>query len=303
VDGLVQTQAIRFSLVEDTEAPCSTERTAIRIALVSAEFLPPSIQLPLLCQAAFVKTGPGDIIQTMHRVRVESTGDGNAILLCLPSHVHHLKDVLRLTVGESVTVFDDGGSECLCTVEHIGRESIGLTVRGRSSNKLRAARLTVAVAVPKKGMDEIIDKLAQLGVESIIPMVTERVVVRLSGDRAAGKVDRWRRLAQAAAEQSQSSWVPEIWSVTDFETVLSVSADLRLIPHLSGDRKTLTEALGQQTAGSILVLIGPEGDFADAEVTLALQSGFVPVSLGPQVLRVDTAAIAVAGYLRVAGII
>jgi 16S rRNA (uracil1498-N3)-methyltransferase len=303
VDGLVQTQAVRLSLVKDTEAPRPAERTAIRLALVPAAFVPPATDLSWQRQAAFLKTRRGDIIQTMHRVRVESTGDGNTILLRLASQVHHLRDVLRLTVGESVTVFDDVGSECLCTVEHIGRESVGLTVRARNSHVVRGARLTVAVAVPKKGMDEIIDKLTQLGVESIIPMRTERVVVRLSGEGAVGKADRWRRLAQAAAEQSQSSRVPEVRPVTDFETVLAVPADLRLIPHLCGDRKTLTEALGRQTSGSILVLIGPEGDFTDAEVRLALQYGFVPVSLGPQVLRVDTAAIAVAGYLRVAGII
>jgi 16S rRNA (uracil1498-N3)-methyltransferase len=250
-----------------------------------------------------VENGSDGIIQTMHRFRVENIGDGDTVLLGQPGQVHHLKDVLRLAAGDRIAVFDDGGHECVCTVERIGRETVVLAIQTRREHQFTRARLTMAVAVPKKGMDEIVDKLTQLGVDSIIPMRTDRVVVRLTEELAAGKVERWRRLAQAAAEQSQSSRVPEIQRVTDFDAVVSAPADLRLIPHLSGERKTLGEAVGQDVPGSILVLIGPEGDFTGAEVRLALKAAFVPVSLGPQVLRVDTAAIALAGYLRVAGIV
>jgi len=241
----------------------------------------------------------------MHRFRVESIGDGDTVLLADVGQVHHLKDVLRLTLGDEVALFDDGGHECLCTVDRFEPAGVTLTIKSKKEVSPRKARLMVACALPKKGMDEIVDKLTQLGVDTIVPMRTERVVVRLTEEAARRKVERWRRLAQAAAEQSQRSDVPEVGQVTDIERIISRSEDfdLKLIPTLSGDRPTVGEVLGGRRPSSILVLIGPEGDFTDEEVKMARDAGFSSLSLGNQVLRVDTAAIAVAAYLRVAGII
>jgi 16S rRNA (uracil1498-N3)-methyltransferase len=241
----------------------------------------------------------------MHSFRIGYVADGDTIVLDDAGQVHHLRDVLRLAAGDAVTVFDAGGHESLCEIAALHERDVTLRVK---SSKLAAgpkATLAVACALPKKGLDGIVDKLTQLGVDTIIPMRTERVVVRLNAAAAAGRLERWRRLAESATGQSQRGSVPELRPVTEISDVISqaVSYDLKLIPTLSGERKTLGEAVGGGGPLSVLVLIGPEGDFTDQEVLAARQAGFVPVSLGAQVLRVDTAAMAVAAYLRLSGVI
>jgi 16S rRNA (uracil1498-N3)-methyltransferase len=151
-------------------------------------------------------------------------------------------------------------------------------------------------------MDDIIDYLTQLGVERIIPMWTERVVVKLDDDKTEARLKRWQKIAQSAAQQCQRSSIPIIESATNFGGAISDSQnfDLKLIPNLSGERRLIKDVLAQFTPKSIIVLIGPEGDFTPEEVTLALSNGFIPVSLGDTVLRVATAAIAVASYIKFA---
>ena len=240
----------------------------------------------------------------MHRFRVEAIGDEDTVLLADSGQVHHLKNVLRLHRGDEITVFDDAGRECLCLVDGVGREGVTLAVQARTTAKPRKARLTIACAVPKRGMDEVIDKLTQIGVDSVVPMRTQRVVARLDDDSSHLRVERWRRLARAAAEQSHRSDVPDIGLVTDFSEVIARASafDLRLIPTLTGDRVSLSAAIRDVRPASILVLVGPEGDFSDQEIQQALGAGFVLVDLGQHVLRVDTAAISVAAYLMLAGV-
>ena len=241
----------------------------------------------------------------MHRFRVESIGNGDTVLLGDAGQIHHLKDVLRLNQGDEIEVFDDGGHECVCSVDRFETAGVVLGVKTRIEEPIRRrSRLMVACALPKKGMDEVVDKLTQLGVDTIVPMLTERVVVRPGADSARNKVERWRKLAQAAAEQSHRSDVPEIGQITGINEIIAHSErfNLKLIPTLSGIRREPGDMLAGPPPPSILVLIGPEGDFTPGEVEAATNAGFIAITLGDQVLRVDTAAIALAGYLRVAGI-
>ncbi len=241
----------------------------------------------------------------MHTFRVPYRADGDIIVLSDAGQIHHLKDVLRLGAGDEVTVFDGGGQEYQCEITGEGKQGVTLRVKGRRMGALPQARVAVACALPKKGLDDIVDKLTQLGVDTIIPMRTERVVVRLGEAAAAVRLERWRKLAESAAGQSQRANVPELRPLSGIGEVISQAAgyDLKLIPTLSGARQTLGEVLADRRPASVLVLIGPEGDFTDEEVEAARQAGFQPVSLGAQVLRVDTAAIAVAAYLRLSGVV
>jgi 16S rRNA (uracil1498-N3)-methyltransferase len=139
-----------------------------------------------------------------------------------------------------------------------------------------------------------------LGVTHIIPMQTERVVVKPDAAGAEARLKRWRKIAGNAARQSQRSNIPDVEVITRFEDVIlnSQKHDLKLIPHLSGDRKLIKDVMAEDKLKDIILLIGPEGDFTPAEVELALHNGFIPVSLGDTVLRVATAAIAAAAYIR-----
>jgi len=220
--------------------------------------------------------------------------------------IHHLKDVLRLKLKDNLMIFDGRGNEYNCIIEKITNEVVlGIKDKSLPSSKKEGIKITLACAIPKKSkMDDIIDKLTQLGVARIIPLETERVVVRLNKNKKEARLLRWQKIALSAAQQSQRNSFSVIEPVKDVRDVIKNSGgyDLKLIPTLLVEgRKTLREVFTQIKPKNILVLIGPEGDFADGEIKLALENGFIPVTLGDTVLRVDTAAIAVVSFIRLYG--
>jgi len=238
----------------------------------------------------------------MHRFYLDHI-DGDKVCLSDSEQLHHLRDVLRLKVDDEVIVFDSKGKEYAGVITKIERKQAELKVTPIKSTRNHKTSLTVACAIPKGSrMDDIIDYLTQLGVERIIPMWTERVVVKLDDARAEERHKRWRKIAQSAAQQSQQSRIPLVEPLTRFEDVVLKAGnyDLKLIPNLSGERRLIKDVLAESRPKSIIVLVGPEGDFTPEEVALALGNGFLAVSLGDTVLRVATAAIAVASYLKFA---
>jgi 16S rRNA (uracil1498-N3)-methyltransferase len=238
----------------------------------------------------------------MHRFYVDRL-DGDMVAVTDAGQLHHLKDVLRLKVGDGVSVFDADGNEYTGAITVIERKKAEIKVTSSKAARRSQIRLIIACAIPKSDrMDDIIDQLTQLGVDRIIPMMTERVVVKLDDARKESRLKRWRTIARNAALQSQRNTLPDIEPVTEYSDVIARSTDydLRMIPNLEGERKLIKDALASTRPGNIIVLIGPEGDFTPAEVKLALGQGFIPVSLGDTTLRVATAAVAVAGYIRFA---
>ncbi len=239
----------------------------------------------------------------MHRFYVAQEIKGKIVLISDVAQFHHLKNVLRLRVDDEVIVCDRHDSEYICVITALEKKQAVLAVRARRATKAKKTRLTVACAIPKKAkFDEIVDSLTQLGVDGIIPVETERVIVKLDDSKKEARLKRWRRIAQSAAQQSQRNTIPLIEPVTTLESAVSRSRDfdLKLLPTLSGERKHIREVLAGTKANSVLVLIGPEGDFTPQEIELSRSAGFVLVSLGDSVLRVSTAAIAVASYIKLA---
>lgn len=235
----------------------------------------------------------------MHRLYINQAIGNNSITITDAEQLHYLRDVLRLKVHDEVVIFDNQENEYTCSITELSKNQATLTVKSRKRAEPQHAQIAVACAIPKNDrMDEIVDSLTQLGVATIIPMETERVIVRLDEKRKEARLNRWRKIAQSAAQQSQRNSIPLVESVTSFASVLSHSQDydLKLIPTLSGDRRHIREVL-TDSARNILVLIGPEGDFTPQETKLAREAGFIPVSLGDSVLRVSTAAIAVMSYI------
>jgi 16S rRNA (uracil1498-N3)-methyltransferase len=238
----------------------------------------------------------------MHRFYVDKTQDGKAVIAD-KEQLHHLRDVLRLKPGDEVSLSDGAGNDYAGRVASVGKHQADLDVKLVRAARENPVKLTLAVAIPKNTrFDDIVDYLTQLDVERLIPMRTDRVVVKIDNAGAASKHQRWLKIAQSAAQQSRRSRIPEITPVTDFAKVIESSSnyDLKLIPHLSGDRKPIREILAEKPVKNVIILIGPEGDFTPEEVGSALANGFKPVSLGDTVLRVATAAIAAAGYIKFA---
>jgi len=227
---------------------------------------------------------------------------GEKIIINDKELIHYLKDVLRLKISDSLTVFDEKGAEYKTRLEQVSSRDLSLQILNRLSKEQGlGTRLTIACAIPKKSkFDDIVDRLTQLGVERIIPLITERVIVKIDKQKAGSRRDRWEKIATAASQQSQRNALPVIDPIKDFKTAIieAENHDLKLIPTLEGERQSLKEVLAKSNPKSIFVLIGPEGDFSPQEVSLAIKSGFIPITLGELVLRVETAAVAVASFIR-----
>ena len=227
---------------------------------------------------------------------------GDEIIISESEKVHHIRDVVRIKQGEAICVCDGKGNEYITTVKAISPDAVTLRVQEkRKASPSTNCTLTIACAIPKKAkFDEIIDKLTQLGVHRIIPLMTERVIVRLDKGKQGARHARWLKIAHSASEQSQRGTLPIVESVKTIKEVLSEASafDAKLIPTLFGERKTLQEVFAHKKPRNALVFIGPEGDFTDDEVAIAVKAGCIPVSLGDTVLRVDTAALAVASFVK-----
>jgi len=241
----------------------------------------------------------------MHRIYSPSQNiSGGKIIIRDKEPLHYLKDVLRLKVKEQLTVFDELANEYLAELEDISQKSLILSVKEKRkvTTPQRDARLTIACAIPKKSkLEDIIDKLTQLGADKIIPLETGRVIVRLDKHKKIARLRRWEKVALNAAQQSQRNTLPIIDPVKNIKEVIAGAGDydLKLIPTLAAKgKKSLREVFSQAQPQNILVLIGPEGDFTPEEVGLALKAGFIPITLGDLVLRVETAAVAVAAFIR-----
>jgi len=224
------------------------------------------------------------------------------IIISAPLKVHHIRDVLRYKEKDTLILLDETGKEYTCLIEKIS-DKILLNIKETKSSlkNMDKVKITVACAIPKKSnMDDIIDKLTQIGIDRIIPIESSRVIVKLNPQKRKIRYERWNRIACSSSEQSLRGSLPVIEPIKEMKEVLkeSLDYDLKLIPTLYGKRETLKEVLAKSCPKSILILIGPEGDFTEEEIALARNAGCIPVSLGDLVMRVETAAVAVASFIR-----
>lgn len=226
----------------------------------------------------------------------------DTITITDPKQIHHIRDVLRLKAGSEIIIFDARKNEYLSEIEEIQAQKIIFKMKTKiKSNAVSGLKISVACAIPKKSkMSDIIDKLTQLGIDRIIPLETERVIVKMAGQKRDARLERWQTIALNACQQSQRKELPVIEPIKTMDEVLlnSQAYDLKLIPTLEGQRRPLKEVFLQARPTNILIFIGPEGDFTGKEVAMAKKYGCIPVSLGSLVLRVDTACLAVVSFIR-----
>lgn len=223
-----------------------------------------------------------------------------AELILSPEESHHLIGVNRARLGDPVIAFDGRGTEWTCELVGDRRQGAVLRVRSRREAAPLPFALTLAQALPKgPAMDAIVRKATEIGAARIVPLETTRTQVHLDGDRSDRKVDKWRVAALEAAKQCGNPFLPEIAPVQRLEAIVAATdaSDLKLIASLHPDARPLRAVVADFTARtgrrpqSALWLIGPEGDFTPEELSRALASGFVPITLGPLVLRCETAAV------------
>jgi 16S rRNA (uracil1498-N3)-methyltransferase len=204
----------------------------------------------------------------------------------------HLSQVLRTRAGETITVFDGHGRRAAAEVVHIERDRVSLKMGEILPARLVQPQITLAQAIPKgKNMDLIVQKAVELGVSAIQPLVTRNTVVQ----PGESKAEKWRRNALEACKQCGQDTLPEIAEPLPFDRWLAdlqTTGSLPLIASLASGAETLKKTLRINSApGNVVILIGPEGDFTPAESASAMDKGFLPVTLGEIVLRVETAAL------------
>lgn len=227
----------------------------------------------------------------------------------LPEGCARHVQVLRLQPGADITLFDGGGpllrgGEWTATVLHMGRTSVRVRVGAHQAVEREGARAIHLLAGTTAGerMDWLVEKATELGMASLTPLATERSMVRLHGERAAKKQAHWQAVAVAACEQCGRNRVPHIHPLASLAQALAPAsaaavatgvAPLRLVLSLAPGSVPLRSVLAQAAPEAALqFLSGPEGGLSAQEEQQALAQGFVPVSLGPRVLRAETAPLA-----------
>jgi 16S rRNA (uracil1498-N3)-methyltransferase len=224
-------------------------------------------------------------------------------MLALPEGAARHVQVLRLQPGSEVTLFDGRGGEYEALIERMGRSEVTVAVGRHLAIEREAAReVHLAVGMPaNERMDWLVEKAAELGAASIQPLIVARSVLRPTGERAAKRLAHWTGVAIAACEQCGRNRVPVIREVAAIEEWLLRLSDAPRRMVLSTQPEAAPWASASQEPGPLLVLSGPEGGLAPAEERLAISRGFQPVSLGPRVLRAETAPIALLAALTLAG--
>lgn len=234
------------------------------------------------------------------RLFIEAALAPGAELELPPGPARHVQ-VRRLQPGDALVLFDGRGGEWAATVGRIGRQQV--TVRlGEHDPVDREAALAVTLALgmpANERMDWLVEKATELGVAEIRPLLTERSVLRLAGERAERKRAHWQAIAVAAAEQCGRTRVPLLHPVRELGAADALPADARGWL-LSLEAGAAPAAAWRRAGGPQLLLSGPEGGLSPAELARARDAGLQPLSLGPRVLRAETAPLAALALLLTA---
>ena len=217
-----------------------------------------------------------------------------------PGSARHVQ-VLRLQPGDALMLFNGEGGEFEATVLKMGRSDVRVLVGTHHAVEREAPRAVHLLAgiTANERMDWLVEKATELGVASITPLVAERSVLKLKGERAEKKIAHWQAVAVAACEQCGRNRVPVVHNAVDLAVwmrtqVQAPALDVQrlLLSLRAGTAPLPTAAALSPPSGPVVFLSGPEGGLSRAEEDLALQHGFAPVTLGPRVLRAETAPLA-----------
>ncbi len=220
------------------------------------------------------------------------------------SDVNHIKNVLRMRVGEEIAVSNGvDGREYRCGIEEFTADEVICSLRFIKEDGVELpSKIYLFQGLPKADkMELIVQKAVELGAYEIIPVAAKRCVVKLDEKKAAGKRSRWQGIAEAAAKQSKRGIIPQIREVMNMKQAIAFAQqmDVRLIPYeLAEDMGHTRELIGAVRPGqSVAIFIGPEGGFEETEIQAALQAGIEPITLGRRILRTETAGMTVLAWL------
>jgi 16S rRNA (uracil1498-N3)-methyltransferase len=242
----------------------------------------------------------------MRRIRLTAPPQVDGVVTFAPSEARYVARVLRLRVGDEVAAFDGHGGEWSLRLIAVAPDRVqGQLISAMATADAPRLPLILGQALPNKSskMDLIVEKGSELGLTTLAPLYTERTVVREAPGRTATKLSRWGRIAEAAARQCGRRTLLDIQAPQAFRAfcVAHQSAPTKIICWEQEPHRGIREVLeAPMPSGAVAVLIGPEGGWTEEEVAWARTHGFITVSLGPRMLRTETAAVTLLGLIRYA---
>lgn len=239
----------------------------------------------------------------MHRFFTEPSRVHETVIEIGGPDVNHIKNVLRMKPGEEVEISDGAGKEYLCEIDRYEEEAVILRILSSAGEPAELpSKIYLFQGLPKSDKIElIIQKAVELGVYEVIPVGTNRAVVKLDEKKAAKKTERWNAIALSAAKQCGRSIIPQVTQVKSFGAALEYAAglDIVLIPYelAKGMEETKQLISSVEPGQSIGIFIGPEGGFEEEEIEKAVNMGALPITLGRRILRTETAGLTILSIL------
>ena len=232
----------------------------------------------------------------MQRYFVKEKIDNKFILE--QSDIHHIKNVMRNKNNDKIEVVYDKKT-FICNIDNINDCSLSIIEEIEENNELDIELVVVCSLVKEQKMDLILQKLTELGVSKIIPLKTERSIVKIDEKRESKKLIRWQAICKEASEQAKRNSVPIVTDVYTLKDLIKEESDIKLLCSVNEKNNFINNYLqNYENCAKMIVVIGPEGGFSDKEEEFLVSNGYNRVSLGNRALRVETATIYVASIIN-----
>lgn len=241
--------------------------------------------------------------ENMRRFFAESEQIGESLIRITGGDVNHIRNVLRMGPGDSLVIAGPDGREYTCYIEEIAEQAVTAHIQYIQDTQAELpSKIYLFQGLPKSDkMEWIIQKAVELGAYEVIPVETARTVVKLEEKKAAKKIQRWQQIAEGAAKQSGRGFVPRIHPICKFVQALEYGqkCPVKWIPYerAAGMVATRQRLDSLKPGQDVAVFIGPEGGFAEAEIQMAEEQGYAPITLGRRILRTETAGLALLSAL------
>jgi 16S rRNA (uracil1498-N3)-methyltransferase len=237
----------------------------------------------------------------MNRLKVDASAISGGEHVVRGDSLSYVRDVLRLRAGDPIELFDGEGHAWPSKLERFVDDGAIVSLGARIERPFTGVRVTLLQGLAKADkLELVVQKAVELGASALVPVAMERSVVKLDAKKAADRAERWQKIADEAARQSTRADTMRVEPVQPLAGVLGKArktGEIRIVLDEDEKAKRLREVLGARDA-EYVVLIGPEGGITREEIDLAKRAGFVPVTLGPRVLRTETAGLAVLSILQ-----
>lgn len=240
----------------------------------------------------------------MYHFFTDKSNIGDSLVYIEGKDVNHIKNVLRMHVGEEISVGNgEDEDEYRCEITELSEDRITAKIMFvKKANVELPVKVSLYQGLPKSDkMEMIIQKCVELGVCEIIPVETKRCVVKIDDKKKESRVQRWQAIAEAAGKQSKRAIVPNIGQIVSFKKACDSAKekDVKMIPYelCEGTDNTKELFKSLKEGQSVAVFIGPEGGFDESEIEYAGECGIVPISLGQRILRTETAGMTVLAWI------